>query len=229
MPEPMPSADALSAVVREIQDHLRAGHTSPAMLRVCQSPSLRAVALWLAGQSYEEPGIPSAAALRETVMRDRWGEGVDCPTCDQPARVYRRSLYGTQVRALVRLAKRAEVTQNDWVHMTKYLKAWQDTSSQGGDPARLAFWGLLEKQPGEREDGSKRVGYYRVTDLGFAFVRGEVRVPEWLYFYSGHVVEHPGGEVAPHVTVREVMGDNFDYRMIASEALPLPVPDACAG
>ncbi len=187
------------------------------MLRACQSPALRDVALWLAGLHSD---AARDTAQREHVMRARWGDGVDCPTCDQRATVYKRSLYGTQVRALLRLVRRAEMLGNEWCHMTKYLANWKDTSSQGGDPARLVFWGLIERQPGERKDGSWRVGYYRVADLGFAFARGEVAVPAWLYFYAGDVVERPDGNDAPAVTIRAVMGDDFDFQTIASEPLP---------
>ena len=124
-------------------------------------------------------------------LLERRGRGVKCPCCGQYARVYRRRLnyamaYGLYlVYEYFHLRARAP---EPWLHVPRYLNG-KGVVARGGDFAKLVHWGLLEAKEGERPDGSARIGYYRLTPEGVAFVENRSRVPTYLYFYDGEVVD----------------------------------------
>lgn len=123
--------------------------------------------------------------------------GSKCPCCDQMARAYKRSLYPTQAIALQRLhdhltapgAPRA-------VHLGEFLASFPGTASRGGDTARLAHWDLIKRHKG---------GFYSITELGAAWVRGEIRVPAYKWFYNESVI--PAEDPAPLVSIKEILDD----------------------
>ncbi len=77
----------------------------------------------------------------------------------------------------------------------------------GGDSAKLAYWRLIETLEGEREDGSTRIGYHRITDKGVAFVEGRIRVPKHVFIYDGNHL----GFSDETLDIREALGHAFDY------------------
>lgn len=64
---------------------------------------------------------------------------------------------------------------------------------------------------GSREDGSARVGDYRVTEMGRAFVRGEIAVPKHLYIYNNAVLEVEDAAPVKQIKIREAFGKRFNY------------------
>jgi hypothetical protein len=50
----------------------------------------------------------------------------------------------------------------DYVYLPDLLpKVGANTASQGGYGVQSVHWGLIERQPGTRDDGSDRVGWWR--------------------------------------------------------------------
>lgn len=91
--------------------------------------------------------------------------GVACPVCTQNVAVSIRPLDAKMARIL------AVMYQTDpwaWHHVPTL------TSDKGGDTVKSRHWGLIESKDGERDDGNPRNGFWRLTDLGRRFVRGEV-------------------------------------------------------
>jgi hypothetical protein len=100
-----------------------------------------------------------------------------------------------------------------WLHVPKHLAAqkWLPASVRaswhGGDWSKLRHWGLIESKPDERADGSTRVGFYRITDLGRQFVEREVKVPKYAYIYAQTFM----GLDLPYITIDEALGTKFSY------------------
>lgn len=108
-----------------------------------------------------------------------------------------------QIYRHYRHAKRVE-----WIHVPNYLSNLTTTATiRGGDWAKLRLWDLIEPQIGERYDGCKRTGYYRITATGIAFVEQRWQVPRHVLIYNQNVLGYEG----PDVTIVNVVGDKFDF------------------
>jgi hypothetical protein len=90
---------------------------------------------------------------------------------------------------------------------------WLPSMPEGkhGDTAKARYWGLIEApdEPLSRPDGSTRVGWWRLTDLGAQWVRGEVAVPSYALVYNGQLLELDDSRGT--TTVRDALGSRFNY------------------
>jgi hypothetical protein len=142
----------------------------------------------------------------------RWEDpgGVICPCCDQRAKVYRRKLNAEMARALIVLYRHHLSTGEEWVHVPTVLAA------QGGDPIKMVAWGLIEALPdATRWDGSSRVGVYRVTPDGQAFVLGVKRVASHVLIYNQDII----GISEETTDIREALGVRFNYAELMQPAV----------
>jgi len=145
-------------------------------------------------------------------LRARFEEGARCPCCDQFVKLYKRKLNSTMARALILVYHYFERPDADeWLHVPSYLN-WTQAL---GDAAKLHRWALIEPKGGIRDDGSTKVGYYRITDLGRRFVRGEASVPKYVYLYNQKVVNRSDADTT-RTTITEALGDRFDYAELMS-------------
>jgi hypothetical protein len=136
---------------------------------------------------------------REKMNERVWQEGQRCPVCIQWAKVYRWRLYATAARFLVRLYRAGGT---DTFVESKTVKV----PGQGGDATRLRHWRLVEHEKERRPDGG-RSGFWRVTERGERFVRGEIAVPKYAYTYDGRCLLLNGDPG----TISDVLGESFDY------------------
>ena len=139
-------------------------------------------------------------------LRDRVDHGEHCPCCTQFAKVYRRALTSAPARVLIELHRRDQ--GGAYLFLPTILDTMTGTPHQGGYGTLGHHWGLLEPQPGEREDGSWRVGWWRLTDRGRAFVLGRRTVPKYARIYDGRCLGLDG----PDWTIVQALGKRFDYR-----------------
>jgi len=149
------------------------------------------------------PTGPTLAQAREETMRAAEGTGVRCPCCDQYARVYRRTIAASSAYTLLHLY-RAHGTA--WTHLQHFMES---NDLRRADEAKLAYWGLLqERTTGDKNAaGGPRAGYWRVTELGTRWVRGEATVPYYARVYDGVC----DGLYGDPVGIREALGTHFDY------------------
>lgn len=180
----------------------------------------------------------------QTILRDRLhdklDEGDHCPTCMQWAKRYRRPLTSAMAYGLVLVAREQQRNSKDpyrhtftqhgmdikgeWLHVENFLKNYPSIpASLRGDFAKLRHWGLVEQAWGKRPDGSTRNGYYRVTDLGFAFVGGRVSVASHAVLYNGECQ----GLTGEPITIKQALGKEFDYDEIMHD-MQLPEEPAPA-
>jgi hypothetical protein len=138
--------------------------------------------------------------------------GAICPCCDQLARRYQRKLSSSMAAALI-LIRQAFRSQTDWLHVPEYLTQVAERGAivRGGDWAKLIHWRLLEaKQDEVRKDGSRRVGFYRITQHGVDFVERRVTVPKYAYIYAQHLI----GLSDKTTTIDEALRDRFNYSQL---------------
>ena len=138
-------------------------------------------------------------------LEDHIDEGAQCPCCSQYAKVYERTLPSATARVMIRLYQHNKGI--DYVYLPTILDTMKGTPHQGGYGTLGHHWGLMEQMPGERPDGSNRVGWWRLTDLGRDFVRGIETVPKTAYLYSGRCLTVGG----PPWSVRDALGHRFNY------------------
>jgi hypothetical protein len=158
-----------------------------------------------AGKLFNGTTVEEAKAWVQLNMR----YGVTCPCCGQLAKVYRRSLHSTMALALIMLYHHFKQHPRDrWVHVNAFLvKVRRHSSIAGGDAVKLRFWELLEREKSERDDGSDRVGRYRITDLGEKFVEGGVAVPKYAYTYNQLLLRMS----EQTITIQQALGKKFNY------------------
>lgn len=151
-------------------------------------------------------------------LRERFEDGAQCPCCDQRVQLYKRPLTSSMMYVLVELHRYFSGSHAEpWVHVGRYMSEKNVPEAiRGGDFAKMRFWGLIEEKPEIRDDGSPRAGYYRITDLGKRFVRGEVRVPAYVFLYNEKPVKR---EVTETVSIQEALGKKFNYRELMNGLL----------
>lgn len=154
-------------------------------------------------------GSNATISVAQRYVEERCEEGVRCPCCGQYVKVYRRKINSTMARALLYIYKYFEHPDaNEWLHVADYLvKVKKDSTIAGGDASKLRLWGLIEPLPSKRQDGSNRVGYYRITDLGKKFAEGKVKVSSAVYVYNQQVM----GYDEQTVNIEQALGSKFNY------------------
>lgn len=142
-------------------------------------------------------------------LEERLDDGVECPCCGQLAKVYKRKLNSAMAFVLLLIHRRKGA---DWVHVPSYINAKVRNPAVAaavrGDWAKLTHWGLLDALEGERPDGSKRIGYYKITTKGRRFANNQLKVSKHVWFYNGGSAERVDDEM---VSIVDALGDKFDY------------------
>ena len=159
--------------------------------------------------------VGTLAAARALVMVKR-DEGVDCPCCDQFAKIYRRKLNSSMARSLVHVY-RFFAANDDWLHAPSYLTERKVNATN--DFGLLRHWGLVVHRGAMRDDGSDRDGFYKITDLGQQFVEGGVAIPKFIYLYSQQLLGLSDGVYSDRklTTIRESLGSKFNYRELMGD------------
>lgn len=134
-------------------------------------------------------------------LRERIDEGDKCPCCTQFAKVYRRKIDGGMAHILVQMYRKQNEQDGRWVHVPSLGTA-------GGDPIKTRHWGLIEERQVQREDGSSRAGWWRLTRLGQDFVSNRVRIAKHARLYDGRCL---GLDATETVSVLDCLGTKFNY------------------
>jgi len=87
----------------------------------------------------------------------------------------------------------------------------------------LSHWELVERMPGERDDGSVRTGWYRITPRGRQFVRGEIGINKYVYTYNSERLKRLNPDTT-QIGIREALKEKFDYNELMSAT-----PDGSSG
>jgi hypothetical protein len=133
----------------------------------------------------------SLGSARAYVIGNR-AEGVVCPCCDQFAKVYKRKINKNHIATMVEVWKiqreniiRDGGNQNDWVYLP-------NIAQKSRDFATAQYFGLIEQKPGERDDGAKQTGWWRITSEGLRFLRDALPLRTYAHIYNGVVTGYSG-------------------------------------
>lgn len=143
--------------------------------------------------------------------------GAICPCCDGFSKEYaRRTITWKMAEVLVEMHKKTERGDADapggWIDTPALAGVMRSRRSRstGGDESKLRFWGLIEPMPNvKRNDGSNRVGWWRVTPKGRQFVLDEIRVPMYVRIYNNESLGLWGDDMG----IRNVEGFDYDKAM----------------
>lgn len=133
---------------------------------------------------------------------------IKCEDCDQGVHLGKRRLNSAMAYGLILIYKEFKnKPELDWLHIEDFFKKQKCRSSIRGDVAKLRYWGLLKQKVDIRPDGSKRVGFYKITPKGIAFVLNKIMVPEKVMLYN----QTDYGFTGEYIYIRQIkLG--FDYR-----------------
>lgn len=148
----------------------------------------------------------------QTLLRENFNEGMDCPCCGQLVKNYKRKLYGSIAAWLIMLVRRYRVDERFYSTSERWSLL---TNSGRGDAAKLAYWGLIAEQPKDPDDTSKRTsGMWKPTEKGLQFVDGLVTVPSHVHVFDAKIM----GFSETHTTIIEALGKRFDFEELMSGA-----------
>ena len=146
------------------------------------------------------------AAAREYVNEQRW-EGVECPCCGSWAFVYHTPFPGVAARVLCDMYCKGGTARN-WVHIPSCPH-----NNAGGDAVKSVHWGLIEPATGERDDGSKRIGWWKLTELGLAFVTNTISIPSYADIIRPSTCLGLSGDP---LWISDAVGKRFNYRELVT-------------
>lgn len=129
--------------------------------------------------------------------------GYKCPCCGQLCKRYYRKMNANMAMTMIVLYRKKRF---GFVRVEEFLRVHGYPRS--GDFPYLVHYGMLEKMVGERADGSKKNGFYKLTDKGRQFVLGQITVPKTFIFYNGKFEGFEGDEI----DIKQALGKAFDYR-----------------
>lgn len=134
-------------------------------------------------------------------------KGYNCPCCGQLVKRYFRKMNCNMAMTLVALYRKKKF---GFVRVEEFLRV--NGYPRSGDFPYLVHYGMLEKMTGERADGSKKNGFYKLTDKGRQFVLEQIKVPQTFIIYNGKCEGFEGKEIG----IVDALGKYFDYRELMS-------------
>lgn len=106
-----------------------------------------------------------------------------------------------------------------FVHLEEHMKAIRGLPpSIRGDFAKLRYWDMIEGAQGERNDGSRRLGLWRITGRGIAFVERQSREPKYIFIYNNKVLKFSEESIG----IEDAFGNKFSYDEIMCDPRLLP-------
>lgn len=145
------------------------------------------------------PGMDIAVA--KDLLGEKLGSGeiASCPVCERTAKVYKRTIHSTMAASLIKL-------HNEYGQ--QWCRPIDVVGKDSPDLVKTRWWGLMEPQGGRRDDGSDRVGIWRLTGNGVAFVNGLYTVKKYVHVYDNRPLRTSGIEVG----IEECLGKKFNYK-----------------
>jgi len=133
-------------------------------------------------------------------------EGTHCPVCTRFIQLYRRNITSAMARCVLALYRIWRTKGDVWTHVLETIPY----EERSGDYGKL-LWGLIEEKRSPKEDGNPEAGFYRITALGREFALDKIRVPKYKFCMMDDVIDWQEEGVELTVSIREALGDKFDY------------------
>lgn len=129
-------------------------------------------------------------------------KGYTCECCGQYVKMYRRSFNSNMAVCLLLLYK---FNMRGWVKVEDFLI--KNGQKRCGDFSYLVHYGFLEKQIANREDGSSRNGYYKMTGRGMMFCEGKINAHKHFLMLNGKFMGFEGDEI----DIKQALGKKFNF------------------
>ena len=177
-------------------------------------------------------GVPGAsgaelqAALYEELKH--YGVHASCKVCGQTTATYRRPLGESQAATLCAwYANWPDMNYHRLIEL--YRKCPKLPTIQGGDFAKLRWWGFIREHPVDKfKEDKKHSGTWKITQDGVDWVNRKIKVPPAVYTYNNHVLGDDADQ-SKWVTVTDCIGRKFSYLALIDpdkwEDIRLPVPE----
>lgn len=137
--------------------------------------------------------------------------GYICPCCGQFVKEYTRKLNSSMARVLILIYQSGKL---DFFHIENYLKSLNKGDLRA-DFHKLRYWGLLKKKIENREDGSTRNGFYKISPMGIMFVEGKTTVHENILIFNNEFK----GFIGRQINIFEAIGNKFSYEELMSKTI----------
>jgi hypothetical protein len=132
-------------------------------------------------------------------LYENLNEGAPCPCCKQFVKEYKRIIHSAMAKGLITLYRRGR----GYYHLEEIGL----TRTEHGDFAKLAYWGLIERDENDDESTKRTSGRWRITDRGVQFTLGNIEVIKYAHVYNGKILKLSGD----NVDIFNRLGKKFDY------------------
>lgn len=154
----------------------------------------------------------SLVDMRDFVLgKGRWSqEGIDCPCCDQLARVYERKFNANMARFLITMCVAWKQSNGEWIH-------YKQCKFGGRDYAFVKDWALAVSATKDDVTPNRgRVsGYWKPTQKGLDFSAGRITVPTIVSVYNNTVLM----QSPDSVNIQEALGKKFKYKELIKNSV----------
>lgn len=147
----------------------------------------------------------------KSYLRANFHDGCVCPACGQTTRAYRRPITSAMCVVLFLMYRQfrneESSTLSEYIHVENLLKEAHCSASSRGDFPKLKHWGLIDAKSYNREDGSSRNGYYRITEKGEQFLKGEIKIASHVIIFNNKVL----GFSSDTIDIHKALKNKFSY------------------
>ncbi len=145
-------------------------------------------------------------------MRLNLKKGGKCFCCSQDYRMYQRTITSSMAAGLIliyKFFKDYNPQGSTFLHIEEYFKELDVPASIRGDLPKLRFWDLIRPDGKDKEDGNPNTGYYKITELGRAFVEGKIDMPKHANIYNNRLFGFD--KDTGTVNIKDCLKNKFNY------------------
>ncbi len=165
----------------------------------------------VSGPIQEGDYTTTVAEAKTKLLCDAAKSKVECPCCGSDTKIYKRKLNSGMALGLIEFNKLPK-KPGGWFFMSQdTLGRDKHLEFHHREYARLGHWGILET----KQDQNSESGWWRITPLGLAFLKGNVKVPEHIYLMHNRLLRVSKTVIDIHAA----LGNEFDYEELMSSGL----------
>lgn len=142
--------------------------------------------------------------MHKTEKLEDLKEGGLCPHCHQFVKRYKRKINSGMAITLINIYK-FNKENKDFFHVEDY--GTKNNIKISHDFSLLRFWNLIEKCNGEKDDGNKNIGFYKITPRGIDFVEKKINVKKSVFLFNDKFLGFSDEEI----NIKDALGSKFNY------------------
>ena len=132
-------------------------------------------------------------------LNENYKDGCYCPACNQRVQLYKRKLASTMAFCLIKFVLHTQKKGNQYTKFATILDNQNITPTQRADWQKLLYFRLIQNDPANS-------GFYKVTQQGFDFVRGNILMPKYANVFNAKVY----GYSMQQITIKQALSTKFD-------------------